>query len=432
MSTNHLFMWSGSEVVVVELCESLVRRGIEVLVFANHVDEPLRTAITEAGAHLTDVPEDVRLFDYDFAWIQHHTAAVVDLTFDERSCAETLIVFAHLSPFEPLEYPGFVIESAIVDVVVCNSEETRDAVIDARLHGKATYVARNAAPDGFFTAPRAPSTVSLRNVCVVSNHVADEVRDALLVLQTHHGVRSTVFGVSGDRAARITPALLREFDVVISIGKTVQYALASHIPVFCYDHFGGPGYLDDENLARAEYYNFSGRCCRRRLSGDAIADEIVHGFSSAVSWSAQLDVERFRLEGVLDALIASRATPNELKASALAQAREDVVRERRFASAVRTSYRNQRYFEQRAAISQAAIVVRDEELAARNAEIAARDAELAALRADCVEIRHALARHDVALTRVDERVDHAMNLIANRVVKPAALARKLVRTLRGR
>lgn len=49
------------------------------------------------------------------------------------------------------------------------------------------------------------------------------------------------------------------YDSVISIGKTVQYCLASHISVFCYDHFGEPGYISRNNYDKARHHNFSGR-----------------------------------------------------------------------------------------------------------------------------------------------------------------------------
>lgn len=80
---------------------------------------------------------------------------------------------------------------------------------------------------------------------------------------------------------RIEPKDLRNCDAVITIGKTVQYALAMKRPVYCYDRFGGPGWLDHRNVELAAHYNFSGRCCSRRIAADEIVSEIVQGYSSA-------------------------------------------------------------------------------------------------------------------------------------------------------
>jgi hypothetical protein len=53
--------------------------------------------------------------------------------------------------------------------------------------------------------------------------------------------------------------------------------------VYVYDRFGGPGWLAESNVVEAEKFNFSGRCCRRELEPEAIANELVEGYSEAAS-----------------------------------------------------------------------------------------------------------------------------------------------------
>jgi hypothetical protein len=65
--------------------------------------------------------------------------------------------------------------------------------------------------------------------------------------------------IGSEKPAITSAELLDHYDCVISIGKTVQYCLVQGIPVFLYDRFGGPGYLNESNYELAEYYNFSGR-----------------------------------------------------------------------------------------------------------------------------------------------------------------------------
>ena len=31
------------------------------------------------------------------------------------------------------------------------------------------------------------------------------------------------------------------------------------LPLYCYDHFGGPGYININNIEHNTYFNFSGR-----------------------------------------------------------------------------------------------------------------------------------------------------------------------------
>lgn len=100
-------------------------------------------------------------------------------------------------------------------------------------------------------------------------------------------------------------------DLIVSIGKSAPYALASGVPVFVYDHFGGPGYLTHDNFDRAARFNFSGRCCERRLDASALAQEIVEGYASGCAFIRELGTERlarYQLEPYLDAMLAIAST----------------------------------------------------------------------------------------------------------------------------
>ena len=76
----------------------------------------------------------------------------------------------------------------------------------------------------------------------------------------------------------ITPQLLSKHDVIVSIGKTIQYALVAGIPAFNYDHFGGDGYITLENLNFERFYHFTGKPNFRKLTAYEIATEIFEGY----------------------------------------------------------------------------------------------------------------------------------------------------------
>src|SRR5690606_10041367 len=134
---------------------------------------------------------------------------------------------------------------------------------------------------GLRRLPAAP-----RKLAVVSNHVPAEVMAGISRLQDA-GVQVVIHG-HGHDARRVSPALLADVDVVLTIGRTTQAALSQGIPVYCYDRFGGPGYITTGNFERAAFYNFSGRCCRRQLDAVSIADELLAGFSAAAGQMQKL------------------------------------------------------------------------------------------------------------------------------------------------
>jgi hypothetical protein len=131
--------------------------------------------------------------------------------------------------------------------------------------------------------------------------------------------------------------------MVVTIGKTVQYGLACGVPVYVYDKFGGPGYLDRTNFAAAKRCNFSGRCCRRKLEPAQIGAEIVEAYNDARAFVDGLsadDLDCFRLERQMDEIL--RAADLRSNASLLRQLERNrilVQRERIVSRALRRYYR---------------------------------------------------------------------------------------------
>ena len=130
------------------------------------------------------------------------------------------------------------------------------------LDGPRAHVFHNAAPARYARPAGAPRQ-ALRKLILVSNHLPHEVKEAAVLLRAR-GIDVKRWGRGGDvRNMRLLPKHLDDVDAVVSIGKTVQYALRSRVPVFVYDRFGGPGWLTPDNFDRCAHANFSGRCCRQ-------------------------------------------------------------------------------------------------------------------------------------------------------------------------
>ncbi|WP_016747227.1 hypothetical protein [Rhizorhabdus wittichii] len=303
IATNHLRQLAGSEVVVLETARHFAARGCAITVFANWAAAPMAELIMAAtGAPVVTDPNRVRPFAYDMAYVQHQVLGLFDYrqAADER--AATRIVAGRLSRRSYLESGGWLHDRILVDHVLANSALTAEHL--ARIgHDAPTTVFHNAAPDGFFR-PFAAKPATPRRILVVSNHLDPALADAIARLRP--GIAVDHVGEGGGRVTLVTPAMIAGADLVVSIGKTVPYALASHVPVYVYDHFGGPGYLDADNVDAAARYNFSGRCCGRRLSGAEIAAEIVGSYAKGVAFAReprQAWLDRFRQPPYLDRLL---------------------------------------------------------------------------------------------------------------------------------
>ncbi|WP_425956304.1 hypothetical protein [Xylanimonas sp. McL0601] len=306
---------AGSEVVVLELCEYFASIGRRVVVVARSfgdgfVREHLALPGVEVIAADDPALEDrLASYAFTFAWVQHNVTPAVLF----RPPVPKTVVFAHLSPFLTSEMalvPG--LERGIASAVVFNSPETRDAHRNLGLYDgfpeERLLVFPNPAPDGFARLEPVDAECERRRLLVVSNHLPDELREALKLLAGE--VEITIVGAQrehGALARRVDPALLADADAVISIGKTVQYALNAGRPVYCYDMHGGPGWLVAENFEQSAALNFSGRGFGK-MPGAEIAQGIRVGWRRALAFSESFRasaIEQFGLSSCMQVLEAS-------------------------------------------------------------------------------------------------------------------------------
>lgn len=302
IATNHLHQLAGSEVVALETARHFAARGCDITVFANWAAAPMAELIAAAaGAPVITDPNRIRPFSYDMVYVQHQVLGLFDYRPGDDDRPGTRIVAGRLSRRSFLESGGWLHDRILVDHVLANSALTAEHL--ARVgYDVPTTVFHNAAPHDFFR-PFTEKPAAPRRMLVVSNHLDPALADAIIRLRP--AVTVDHVGEAGGRVALVTPAMIAEADLVVSIGKTVPYALASHVPVYIYDHFGGPGYLDADNVDAAARYNFSGRCCERRLSGAELAAEILGSYAKGVAFAReprQAWLDRFRQPPYLDRL----------------------------------------------------------------------------------------------------------------------------------
>lgn len=304
--TNHLIEFGGSEVLALHVALALKALGFTVDIYCNCFGDPMRGAVP-GDVFCSDSSDLPNVFTYDVVWSQHSLLALAISQHAIPHSWTTLIFSVHLSPFEPMELGSLALCPSFVDLYLANSPETASALTNSfGISADDIYVFYNACPRAF-QRPYRPTT-TLERLLIVSNHAPVEVLDAADILRTR-SIAVTHAGLPFSQRL-VTPDLLDGVDAVITIGRTVQYCVLSLLPVYVYDHFGGPGWLTMNNIDQAEWFNYSGRCTKERKAGHTIADEIVRGYHDAVKFVAAARVHRadlYTLESVLPAMLA-RAT----------------------------------------------------------------------------------------------------------------------------
>jgi len=295
IATHDLIDFAGSEVFTLELAIELREMGWKVVVATLASGDLMRGEFEKRGLRVIDLHSEfskIGSIIWDLAWV-HHGPVFQELFVTKKVKAAT-VVFCSLSHFEPLEAVPRCGER--IDYLLAHSLENRDFILHelGLSDVNQVLVFPNAVPTAYKGYTNQFSRSTLKQLVIVSNHPPPELLDAAAILK-REGVDVAHIGLGGT-SALISPERLLEYDAVVTIGKTTAYCFALKIPVYCYDHFGGPGWLNESNFALAGRNNFSGRGFEKKDS-EQIARELTRGYDQSL---AQLNMLAEYAETFLD------------------------------------------------------------------------------------------------------------------------------------
>lgn len=280
IATHHLAGYAGSEVFTLELAIEFREMGWEVCVATLLPGAPMVSEFEKQGFQVIDMlaePLAIGNARFDLVWI-HHAPVLYEILIHGVEAAT--VVFCSLSHFEPLEAVPEYREP--VDLLLAHSIENKNHIINTSgLREDQVLLFPNAVPGNYWSESKGFHGPVLKRVAIISNHPPPEVLQAAEILEKS-GVEVFRIGTGGIETL-INAQLFRSCDAVLTIGKTVPYCLASRVPVYCYDHFGGPGWLDEGNFDLAGQNNFSGRGFFKKAP-KTIAFEIMHGYLGALGY----------------------------------------------------------------------------------------------------------------------------------------------------
>lgn len=268
IATSRFEDLAGSEITVLEYAIELTQLGHVVSIASLFYSDRFSEDCVNHQIHLGSVDDpDFISYNWDLIWVFHQPT--YHALFAKWNYSAKYVIFSSLSHFEPLE--ALPIEVIPINLITTNSVENYEYVKENYSdYILRTHVLPNSIPSEFLKNIKCPDIKE--KVVIVSNHVPEEILE-LKNLIIDHGGEVDIIGI-GHIETKVTPELLSNYKFCISIGKTVQYCLALKIPVYCYDHFGGPGWITKENINEAAAKNFSGRCTNRRYKANYIFNNI--------------------------------------------------------------------------------------------------------------------------------------------------------------
>lgn len=303
ISNNTVKGYAGSELATLELAAEFTHRGYEVSIATFGKDAVVVKAFDDLNVKWIDLNIEQTIHEntvFDLIWAHHFTT--LDAILIDMKITANAIIFSSMSPYEPLEAPPTY--AAQLSLILANSDETKRKLLSYGLPEKIIHIFPNPVAKEWFKHSNSPSNKKLTKLAIVSNHVADELKEAIKHLETR-GVAVEIFGIEHSYR-HVTPELLADFDCVITIGRTVQQAMVFGLPIYCYDRFGGPGYIKIENVEKACAFNYSGRCCEIVKTPENIADEVIDGYQSSLAEIPKLKKfarEKYRLDSAIDQVL---------------------------------------------------------------------------------------------------------------------------------
>lgn len=282
--TNHnLELMAGSEITTLETARLLQSMDYNVHVAAFHCGSPMQDILCQNHITVFNLLEsELPRTQYDIAWCHH--AQVLSRAVGQGVRFRKVLLRV-MSPIEPLAAMPYYVND--LDVVAATSPGTAEHYhSEGWIDKERIDIFANSIGAEFFERPKTGFSHTLAKIAVISNRFPAEVEQAVEQLRGQ-SMEVDIIGIRGTPRF-VTPDVLRPYDLVITIGKTVQYCFAMKVPVYCYDRFGGHGYITPDNLEKAEYYTFSGRCSNRRLEAGELVRDILDGWQGALGRLGEL------------------------------------------------------------------------------------------------------------------------------------------------
>lgn len=283
--------YTGSELHIIEIAKLFKEKGFQVTIATFEKAYPLLSE-TEGFLVINCLEEKLELEEYDLIWVQHFQ--VLDYLRCRYNLSYKKIIVSKLSIINDLESLPECVELA--DAILCVSQECADAVKGQLGENSKIEVFLNCAEQEFFDAYREKTCEkTIKNVAVISNHVPEDLYEALEQKKNEWNIEFTGAQYS---TVRVNAEYLSKFDLIITIGRTVQECFAQGKVVYVYDYFGGPGYINKENIDLAEYHNYSGRGFTR-LDQETLVEDIQNGYQNAladVEWLHKIAIKKYNYQ----------------------------------------------------------------------------------------------------------------------------------------
>ncbi len=233
--TNLYFQkFTGSELHVLEFAHLFKEKGYDVVIAVYKKSYPLLQELEEGITVIECQKEALKEMEFEIVFIQHFP--VFDYLVSRYGLKYKRMVVSKLSVINAMEnLPVCTQEAAFI---LCVSPECADMVAMQVPEGTKIRVFQNCVEAEYFegSSEYAGYKRALDKIAIISNHIPQELLELKEKMGGYYQV--DLIGL-GYRTEQVNAEFLQQYDLVITIGRTVPRCLAMGVPVYVYDYLGG-------------------------------------------------------------------------------------------------------------------------------------------------------------------------------------------------
>lgn len=276
LTNYNIINYSGSEIDTITIANYFLNIGYQVDIFTLEKGYPLMKKVNKKIRVITPNEKEKIYKKYDIIWSHHFP--LLDYVLFGIGVKSKHICYISLSSFEPYEaLPEYGNDLSLIGAITV---EVKNKLIKEGCYKEKIKLFPNYATNEYFNCQIVKNN-KVNKICIVSNHVPEELVEFKVIAEKQN-IKVDIFGIQYT-PKYIDEKILNKYDVIISIGKTIYYATAMGKPAYCYDRFGGYGYINKNNIKKAFKYNFLGRGFGEKKKSNEILDEIINNYNNVQS-----------------------------------------------------------------------------------------------------------------------------------------------------
>lgn len=273
--------FTGSELSILSIANYFLNKGWSVTIFTLEIGNPLVDEISNE-IELIDL-ENIENLNNEYDVIWSHQYPLLEYVILNRRVQAKRIYYEAVSYRIPVDaFPCFYDKITMTGVA---SYRIKDEFAKMGFDTTKSYHFPNYATSDFFERDIHVNK-SIKKIAVVSNHPPVELEE-FANYASGKGIVVDIFGMH-HQYRLITAELLSDYDVIISIGKTIFYSIALGIPSYTYDELVSEGYITINNFQRNYENNLAYSKEFYKKSAIDIYNEIVSQYDKIKDESLEL------------------------------------------------------------------------------------------------------------------------------------------------